>query len=131
MVDLPESVEVREVGLRDGLQLEAPLVLEASTPLWRPVSGGWRSPRSSPGKAVPALADAEQLVAELGRWPHVRFSALVAGIGGAERARGAGMANLEYVISASDGHSLANAKRTSDEAVEGVEGGPNRPRSRG
>ena len=70
--------------------------------------------------AVPALADAAQVVAELGRWPGVAFSALVAGRGGARRAVAAGMPDLEYVISASDGHSLANARRTSDEAVDAV-----------
>ncbi|MEU7816714.1 hydroxymethylglutaryl-CoA lyase [Pseudonocardia sp. NPDC049154] len=124
MTTLPASVDLREVGLRDGLQLEAPIPLEtkleildavAATGVRRVEVTSFVSP-----KAVPALADAEQVVAELKRWPDLHFSALVAGHGGARRAVAAGMANLEYVISASDGHSLANARRTTREAVDAV-----------
>lgn len=118
---LPPAVDIREVGLRDGLQLEAPVPTEvkldileavAATGVRRVEVTSFVSPR-----AVPALADAEQVVAELHRWPDVHFSALVAGAGGARRAVAAGMPNLEYVISASDGHSQANAGRTTAEAV--------------
>ncbi|WP_433506383.1 hydroxymethylglutaryl-CoA lyase [Pseudonocardia halophobica] len=124
MLSLPRSVDLREVGLRDGLQLEAPIPLAAKLTLLDAIAAtgvrrvevtSFVSPR-----AVPALADAEQVVGELHRWPELYFSALVAGRGGARRAVAAGMANLEYVVSASDGHSLANARRTTDEAVEAV-----------
>ncbi|GAA3249934.1 hydroxymethylglutaryl-CoA lyase [Pseudonocardia petroleophila] len=114
-------VDLREVGLRDGLQLEAPVPLATKLEILDAVSrtGVRRVEVTSfvSPTAVPALADAEQVVAELGRWPELRFSALVAGYGGARRAVAAGLPHLEYVISASDGHSLANARRTSDEAV--------------
>lgn len=115
------SIDLREVGLRDGLQLEDPVPLAtkleildavARTGVRRVEVTSFVSPT-----AVPALADAEQVVAELGRWPELQFSALVAGYGGARRAVAAGLPHLEYVISASDGHSLANARRTTDEAV--------------
>ncbi|MEU7813393.1 hydroxymethylglutaryl-CoA lyase [Pseudonocardia sp. NPDC049154] len=124
MFSLPRSVDLREVGLRDGLQLEAPIPLAAKLTLLDAIAAtGVRRVEVtsfvSP-QAVPALADAEQLVGELHRWPELHFSALVAGRGGARRAVAAGMANLEYVVSASDGHSLANARRTTDEAVEAV-----------
>lgn len=69
-------------------------------------------------EAVPSLADAEELVAELWHWPGLTFSALVAGLGGARRAVAAGMSGLEYVISASDSHSMANARRTTEDAVQ-------------
>ncbi|MEU4669633.1 hydroxymethylglutaryl-CoA lyase [Amycolatopsis sp. NPDC023774] len=117
-------MNLREVGLRDGLQLEAPIPLAAKLDIVDAVAAtGVRRVEVtsfvSPA-AVPALADAEQLAAELGRWPDLAFSALVAGRGGAHRAVAAGMADLEYVISASDGHSLANARRTTDEALAAV-----------
>jgi hydroxymethylglutaryl-CoA lyase len=121
---LPPTVDIREVGMRDGLQLEAPVPLEiklgileaiVATGVRRVEATSFVSPR-----AVPALADAEQVAAALGRWPDVHFSALVAGPGGARRAVAAGMPNLEYVISASDGHSQANAGRTTAEAVAAV-----------
>jgi hydroxymethylglutaryl-CoA lyase len=123
-VHLPPSVDIREVGMRDGLQLEAPIPTEAkltvldavvATGVSRVEVTSFVSPR-----AVPALADAEDVVAELGRWPGVAFSALVAGVGGARRSVAAGMPDLEYVISASDGHSLANAGRPTDAAVDAV-----------
>lgn len=121
---LPTSVDIREVGLRDGLQLEEPIPLEskvdildaiAATGVRRVEVTSFVSPT-----AVPALADAEHLVAKLERWPQLRFSALVAGYGGARRAVAAGLPQLEYVISASDGHSLANARRTTEQAVSAV-----------
>ena len=121
---LPSTVDIREVGMRDGLQLEEPIPTEAklrvldalaATGVRRVEVTSFVSPR-----AVPALADAEQVVAELGRWPDIGFSALVAGTGGAKRAVAAGMPHLEYVISASDGHSQANAGRPTADAVAAV-----------
>ncbi|MEU1960830.1 hydroxymethylglutaryl-CoA lyase [Nocardia sp. NPDC019304] len=117
----PAQVEIREVGPRDGLQIEAPIPAEAklqlidalvATGVGRIEVTSFVSPR-----AVPALADAETIAAQLHRWPGVVFSALVAGVGGVRRALTAGMTRLEYVVSASDGHSVANVGRTSEESV--------------
>ncbi|MEP6599570.1 MAG: hydroxymethylglutaryl-CoA lyase [Actinomycetota bacterium] len=121
VLNLPAAVDIREVGPRDGLQLEAPVALEAklhmlealaATGVRRIEATAFVSPR-----ALPAMADAEQVARELHRWTDVRWSALVASPTGARRAISAGMTDLEYVVSASDGHSVANAGRTSDEAV--------------
>lgn len=124
MLNLPPTVDLREVGLRDGLQLEEPIATRMKLEILESIAAtGIRRVEVTSfvsRSAVPALADAEQVVAELYRWPEVHFSALVAGLGGARRALAAGMPNLEYVISASDGHSLANARRTTAEAVDGV-----------
>lgn len=117
----PARVDIREVAPRDGLQIEAPISTEAklrliaalaATGVGRIEVTSFVSPR-----AVPALADAELVAAELHRWPGVGFSALVAGLGGVRRALTAGMTRLEYVVSASDGHSLANVGRTSEESI--------------
>ncbi|WP_347058645.1 hydroxymethylglutaryl-CoA lyase [Blastococcus sp. HT6-30] len=121
---LPTAVDVREVGMRDGLQLEAPVPLEAKLEMLEAlVATGVRrievTSFVSP-KAVPALADADQVAAELGRWPEVHWSALVANPRGAVRAVDAGIADLEYVVSASDGHSRANAGRSTAEALAAV-----------
>src|SRR4051794_602867 len=121
---LPTEVDVREVGMRDGLQLEAPLPLAAKLAMLEAlVATGVRRIEAtsfvSP-KAVPALADADQVAAELSRWGDVHWSALVANPRGAVRAVDAGVANLEYVVSASDGHSLANAGRRTADAVAAV-----------
>ena len=118
-------IDLREVGLRDGLQLEAPIPTEAKLEILEAVAAtGVRRVEVtsfvSP-KAVPALADAADVVAALDRWPDLHCSALVAGVGGARRALAAGMPNLEYVVSASDGHSLANAGRSTADAVAAID----------
>ncbi|NMM83663.1 hydroxymethylglutaryl-CoA lyase [Rhodococcus sp. SRB_17] len=118
------SVSIREVGPRDGLQIEDPVPLAeklrliealAATGVPRIEATSFVSPR-----AVPALADAQQLAAELHRWPGIEFSALVAGIGGAKRAVAAGMKTVEYVVSASNGHSEANVRSTTEQATERI-----------
>ena len=121
---LPTEVDVREVGMRDGLQLEAPVPLDAKLEMLEAlVATGVRRIEAtsfvSP-KAVPALADADQVARELARWPGIHWSGLVANPRGATRAVDAGVANLEYVVSASDGHSRANAGRSTAEAVGAV-----------
>ncbi len=121
---LPGQVDIREVGLRDGLQLEDPVDFGAKLAMMQAlVDAGLRRIEAtafvSP-RAVPAMADCERVAAELCRWPHVAWSALVASPNGARRAVAAGLSNIEYVVSAADGHSLANAGRTSDVALEMV-----------
>jgi hydroxymethylglutaryl-CoA lyase len=117
----PPSVDIREVGMRDGLQIEAPVSLAdklrlldalAATGVRRIEVTSFVSPR-----AVPALADAEQVAAALHRWPSVEFSALVASLTGARRSIAAGIPRLEYVVSMSDEHSRANTGRTTQEAL--------------
>jgi hydroxymethylglutaryl-CoA lyase len=110
--------------MRDGLQLEAPIPTDAKLRILDAlVATGVRrievTSFVSP-KAVPALADADEVAAQLHAWPHASFSALVANPRGAERAIAAGLADLELVVSASDGHSLANARRTTEDAVAAV-----------
>ncbi|MCU1607511.1 MAG: Hydroxymethylglutaryl-CoA lyase [Modestobacter sp.] len=121
---LPSVVDVREVGMRDGLQLEAPVPLAGKIAMLEAlVATGVRrievTSFVSP-KAVPALADADALAAQLHRFPGVRFSALVANLRGAQRAVDAGIADLEYVVSAAESHSRANAGRPTADAVEAV-----------
>lgn len=120
----PAAVDVREVGPRDGLQIEAPIatadkirLLQAlvATGVRRIEATAFVSPR-----AVPALADAEQVAEFVSTVPEVDWSALVASPNGARRAIAAGLRTIEYVVSAVDGHSRANARRTSDEALAAV-----------
>jgi hydroxymethylglutaryl-CoA lyase len=121
---LPSEIDIREVGMRDGLQLEAPIPLDAKLRLLDAVvaTGVRRVEVTSfvSPKAVPALADADAVAAELGRWSGVHFSALVANTRGAVRAVDAGVADLEYVVSAADSHSLANAGRPSAQAAAAI-----------
>lgn len=124
MSALPGKVDIREVSLRDGLQIETPIPLSAKLQLLEAVvATGVREVEAtafvSPSK-VPALADAAELAAELGRFDQVEFSALVASPNGAKRAIAAGLRSIEYVVSAADGHSRANVGRSSAEATAAI-----------
>jgi len=123
-LDLPARIDIREVGMRDGLQLEAPVPLAGKLAMLEAIvaTGVRRVEVTSfvSPKAVPALADADELAAQLHRFTGVHFSALVANTRGAVRAIDAGVPNLEYVVSAADSHSLANAGRKSADAAAAI-----------
>jgi hydroxymethylglutaryl-CoA lyase len=121
MSEVPEHVIIREVSLRDGLQIEQPIPLQAKLELLEAVAAtGVREVEAtafvSPSK-VPALADAADLAERLHRFDGIDFSALVASPQGARRAVAAGLRSIEYVVSASDEFSHANVGRSSAEAT--------------
>jgi hydroxymethylglutaryl-CoA lyase len=121
MTELPTHVDIRDVSLRDGLQIEDPIPLSAKLELLAAVAAtGAREMEAtafvSPSK-VPALADAAELAAELHNFPDIEFSALIASPNGAKRAIAAGLHSIEYVVSAADGHSRSNVGRTTAEAT--------------
>lgn len=115
------GVSIREVALRDGLQIEAPVSLDAKRRLLDAIArtGVRRVEATSfvSPTAVPSLADAEQVAALLPSYEGIEFSALVAGVGGVKRALAAGMNRLEYVVSSSEAHSQANVRRSVEESM--------------
>ena len=122
MNELPTHVDIRDVSLRDGLQIEDPIPLAAKLELLAAVAAtGVREMEAtafvSPSK-VPALADAAELAAELANFDNIEFSALVASPNGAKRAIAAGLHSIEYVVSAADGHSRSNVGRSTAESTE-------------
>src|SRR5215217_9455169 len=124
MTELPTHVDIRDVAMRDGLQIEDPIPLSDKLKMLEAiVATGVKEVEAtafvSPSK-VPALADAAELAAELHRFraSHgIEFSALVASPNGAKRAIAAGLGSIEYVVSAADGHSRANVGRSTAEAT--------------
>ncbi|CAN5728288.1 hydroxymethylglutaryl-CoA lyase [soil metagenome] len=121
MTAFPAHVTIREVALRDGLQIEAPIPLAAKVELLEAiVATGVTEIEAtafvSPSK-VPALADAPDLAAELQRFDGIEFSALVASPNGAKRAIASGLGSIEYVVSAADAHSRANVGRGTADAT--------------
>ncbi|OMC23008.1 hydroxymethylglutaryl-CoA lyase [Mycobacterium colombiense] len=131
-------VDIREVALRDGLQIETPIPLSAKLELLAAVAAtGVREVEVtafvSPTK-VPSMADAAELAAHLHDYPDIEFSALVASPNGAKRAVAAGLRSIEYVVAADDTFSKANVGRTSTEATNQIDeivaiahDGPSRP----
>jgi hydroxymethylglutaryl-CoA lyase len=116
------AVIVREVGLRDGLQI-LPRVLPTAHKLewlrWAHAAGVREIEVGSfvPAKLMPQLADTAELVAFAKTLPGLVASVLVPNLKGAERALECGAHSMLLPLSASHAHSLANLKRTPDEVV--------------
>jgi len=121
VTELPQRVSLREVGPRDGLQNEDAVptaekvaLIEAlgRTGLRRIEAVSFVHPR-----AVPQMADAEEVWAAVTRAPGVRYSALVPNVRGARRAVDSGVGEIEVVVSASESHSRANVNRSTEESL--------------
>jgi hydroxymethylglutaryl-CoA lyase len=119
------SVTVREVGLRDGLQI-LPRTLPTEHKLqWLRAAhdAGLREIEVGsfvPPKLMPQLADTAELVAHALKLPGLTVSVLVPNLKGAERAMDAGAHAMLLPLSASHAHSLANLRKTPDEAVDEI-----------
>lgn len=121
----PAHAIVREVGLRDGLQSIATILPTAKKKEWIAAAhaAGQREIEVGsfvPARLMPQLADTADLLAFANTLPGLRASVLVPNLKGAEHAI-AGQAQLMIVpLSASHAHSLANLRKTPDEAVAEV-----------
>jgi hydroxymethylglutaryl-CoA lyase len=121
--DLPERVDIYEVGPRDGLQNE-PTILSSATKaefISRLVGAGLRTVEAtsfvSP-KWVPQLGDAEVLFPMLERHPGVRYPVLVPNLAGLQRARAAGAQDIAVFASATEAFARRNLNRTVDESLD-------------
>jgi hydroxymethylglutaryl-CoA lyase len=121
MSELPQRISLREVGPRDGLQNEEPVSTEGKVALINALSrtGVRRIEAVSfvHPDAIPQMADAAEVWAQVERNPDIRYSALVPNLRGAQRAVDAGFVEVEVVISASDTHNRRNIKRSTDESL--------------
>jgi len=117
------TIEIVEVGPRDGLQNEALLVSTADKVelIRRCIAAGARrieiASFVNPRK-VPQMADAEAVVAELGPVDGVIRIGLVLNQRGAERALAAGVDQLGAVAVASDTFGVRNQGQSSAQSVE-------------
>jgi hydroxymethylglutaryl-CoA lyase len=121
----PEAVIVREVGLRDGLQ-----ILPRSMPtehklqwLRGAYDAGLRELEVGsfvPLRLMPQLADSGEIVAQALTLPGLTVSVLVPNLKGAARAIDSGAHAMLLPLSASHAHSLANLRKTPDEVVDEI-----------
>ncbi|MEU8655973.1 hydroxymethylglutaryl-CoA lyase [Actinoplanes philippinensis] len=118
------GVSIREVGPRDGLQNEEPVPAEAKIQLLDALSrtGVARIEAVSfvHPKAIPQMADADEVWAKAWRNPDVRYSALIPNSRGAQRALAAGFREIEVVVSASDTHNRRNLNRSTEESLDDI-----------
>jgi hydroxymethylglutaryl-CoA lyase len=124
MQELPGAVSLREVGPRDGLQNEEPVPADAKVRLLDALSrtGVRRIEAVSfvHPKAIPQMADADEVWQRAAKVDGVRYSALVPNSRGAQRALAAGFTEIEVVVSASDTHNRKNVNRSTAESLDDI-----------
>jgi len=122
---MPESVSIREVGPRDGLQAEAPVATSQRVRLIEALLdagvtelevAAFVSPR-----AVPAMAGAAEVVAAVGPRPGVVRTALVPNVVGARLALDSSVDALTVTISVSTAYSEKNVHMTPTESQREVQ----------
>ncbi|CAB3670011.1 Hydroxymethylglutaryl-CoA lyase YngG [Achromobacter deleyi] len=117
----PAQIEINEVGPRDGLQIEKALVATDDKVALVDALSDCGFARievtsfTSP-KAIPALADAADVMGRIRRLPGVIYTALVPNIRGLERALEAGTDEMNLVMSCSETHNRANLRMTRDQS---------------
>ena len=121
-----DTVSIREVAPRDGLQNEEPIPAVDKVKLIDALSGtGVRRIEAVSfvhPRAIPQMADADEVWARAWRNPDVRYSALIPNTRGAERALAAGFREIEVVVSASDTHNRRNLNRSTEESLDDITG---------
>lgn len=122
---LNQPVIVREVGLRDGLQILPRTVPTDTKRQWlrEAYEAGLREIEVGsfvPPRLMPQLADTAELVRAGLELPGLTVSVLVPNLKGAQAAMASGAHTMLLPLSASHAHSLANLKQTPDAMVEAI-----------
>jgi hydroxymethylglutaryl-CoA lyase len=120
---LPSTVEMVEVGPRDGLQIVQEFVptekkIELVDSLFAAGIGRMEVTSFVHPKFVPQLKDAADVLAGINREGRVCM-AMVPNMKGAERAVEAQADMLDVIVSASESHNRSNVRRSIDESLEG------------
>src|ERR1700743_1166558 len=120
-----DRVVLREVGLRDGLQLVKTFPSTDAKRRWvrDEYAAGVRHFEVGsflPAKAFPQFVDVRDVVATVGSLPDAHGIALVLSERGANEALASGVGEIGSVISATEEHSQANANRSRESAIANV-----------
>lgn len=124
MMNLPSSISLCEVGLRDGLQNEKTILTteEKLELLHGLVDAGFKVIEVGSfmhPKAVPQMADTDELYKAIGTVPGVELRALIPNIRGVQRAVSCGCKKVKLNVSASRQHNLKNLNMLPQESVAG------------
>jgi hydroxymethylglutaryl-CoA lyase len=118
-----EKAHIREVGPRDGLQMVKTFVPSARKLAWcrGAVEAGVRDIEVTsfvPPKVIPQFADAEEVARGAVAMAGLRPAVLVPNLKGAERAFVLDVPQVNYVLSASEQHNLANVRRSTEDSLQ-------------
>ena len=120
---MKQKILFNEVVTRDGFQMEPEFVpTDTKVALINALSQcGYAKIEvtsfTSP-KAIPSLADAEEVLARIERVPGVEYTALVPNVRGARRALMTRLDEFNLVMSSSETHGLANLRMTPEQSLE-------------
>ena len=124
MNNLPSAITLCEVGLRDGLQNEKTILpTQRKLELLRGLIdagfqvievGSFMHP-----KAVPQMADTDEVYKAIGAVPGVELRALIPNLRGVKRAIDCGCKKVKLNVSASRQHNLKNLNMTPEQSVAG------------
>ena len=120
---MSERAEIREVGLRDGLQLVKTILSTEQKLEWcrRAAQAGMAEIEVTsfvPPKVVAQFVDADAVARGVTMIGGFTAAALVPNLRGAERAFETGIAKINYVLSASEAHNQANVRRSTQESLD-------------
>lgn len=115
------DVIVREVGLRDGLQLVKSFVPTETKLAWLRAVAAAGVPEIEvtnfvPAKVIPQFADAADVARGALEIAGPRMCALAPNRKGAENMLAAGIRKINFVLSVSEGHNLANVRKTPEQS---------------
>ena len=118
----PDQADVREVGLRDGLQLVEQILPTDTKVEWARLQAeaGFREIEVTsfvPPSVIPQFADAADVLAGAQEIGGFKASVLVPNLKGAVRAFDRGAEKVSMVLSASEAHNMSNVRRTTDESM--------------
>src|SRR5437764_10287106 len=119
----PKQVRIIEVGPRDGLQNE-PARISTDTKvhyidLLTEAGYGWIEASSFVHpKAVPQMADADEVMRRIRKKPGVRYTTLVPNPRGLDRAIAAGVQDISLFVAATESFSRANINRSIEQSLD-------------
>lgn len=124
MMNLPSAVTLCEVGLRDGLQNEKTVLATADklAMLEGLIDAGFKVIEVGSfmhPKAVPQMADTDEVFRAIGERPGVELRALIPNLRGVQRAADCGCKKVKLNVSASRRHNLENLNMTPEQSVAG------------
>jgi hydroxymethylglutaryl-CoA lyase len=119
---MSETVSIREVGLRDGLQMvsvQLPIKTKLDWCVAQAAAGFKEIEVTSfvPPSVMPQFTDAADVLTGALQIKDLLASVLVPNFKGALRAMDAGARKITYVLSASEAHNQANTRRSTDASI--------------